>query len=95
LIPTPTPEDDEEYENMRRNYEADQNARRRNKGEDLIWCTRLQRQENNLNQRAQQFDLHEAHLRRRESRCDRHEIEVLTARLSGRGRGSGSGSWSE
>jgi hypothetical protein len=62
LIPTPTPEDEEEYENMRCNYEADQNARRRNKGEDLIWCTRLQKQEYNLNQRTQQFDLREAHL---------------------------------
>jgi hypothetical protein len=80
---------------MRRNYEADQNARRRNKGEDLIWCTRLQKQEYNLNQRAQQFDLREAHLRRHESKCDHHEIEVLTARLSGRGRGSRSGSGSE
>jgi hypothetical protein len=52
LSPTPKLEGDEEYEDMRRNYEADQNARRRRRGEDLIWRTRLQRQEYNLNQRT-------------------------------------------
>jgi hypothetical protein len=34
------------------NYEADQNTRRRHMCEDLIWRTRLQRQEFNLNQLA-------------------------------------------
>jgi hypothetical protein len=43
LSPTPTLEDDEEYEDKRCNYEADQNARRRRRGEDVIWHTRLQR----------------------------------------------------
>jgi hypothetical protein len=41
LSPTPTLEDDEEYEHMRHNYEADQNARRRHIGEDLIWHTSI------------------------------------------------------
>jgi hypothetical protein len=49
---TPTPEDDEEYEHRRRNYEADQNARQRHKCEDVIWYTRLEMQEYNLNQRS-------------------------------------------
>jgi hypothetical protein len=49
LSPTLTPEDDEEYEDRRRNYEAGQNARQRHKGKYVIWCTRLQRQEYNLN----------------------------------------------
>jgi hypothetical protein len=52
LSPTLIPEDDEEYEDIRRNYEADQNARWRCKGEDVIWHTSLERQEYNLNQRA-------------------------------------------
>jgi hypothetical protein len=92
LRPTPTPEDNKEYENRHRNNEADQNARRRHRGEDLIWCTRLQRQECNLNQRARQLDFHKAHLRRRKRKCDRREAEVRVARLSGNGRGSRSGS---
>jgi hypothetical protein len=92
LSQTSTPEDDEEYEDRHRNYEADQNACRRHRGEDLIWHTHLQRQECNLNQRAQQLDLHEAHLHRRECICDRYESQVHAARLSGTGRGDGSGS---
>jgi hypothetical protein len=51
---------------MHHNYEADENARRRRKGEDLIWRTRLERQEYNLNQRARAHDIYEAHLHRRE-----------------------------
>jgi hypothetical protein len=42
---TPTLEDNEQYEDRRHNYEADQNARRRCRGEDLIWHTRVKRQE--------------------------------------------------
>jgi hypothetical protein len=34
--PTPTPEDDEQYENREINYEAECQARRRHMGEDLI-----------------------------------------------------------
>jgi hypothetical protein len=51
---------------MSHNYEADQNARRRHRGKDLIRHTRLERQEYNLNQRARVLDIHEAHLCRRE-----------------------------
>jgi hypothetical protein len=43
LSTTLTPEDDEQYEDMHRNYEADQNARWMRTGEDLIWRT-LERQ---------------------------------------------------
>jgi hypothetical protein len=49
LSPTPEPEDDEQYEDMRHNYEAECHARRRHMGEDLIWRTRMQREEYNLN----------------------------------------------
>jgi hypothetical protein len=45
LSPTPTPKDDEEYEDRCHNYEADQNAHQRRRGEVVIWHTRLQRQE--------------------------------------------------
>jgi hypothetical protein len=40
---TLTLEDNEQYEDMRHNYEADQNARRRRRGEDLIWHNRVKR----------------------------------------------------
>jgi hypothetical protein len=50
--PTPTPEDDEQYEDRRRNYEAEHNARQRHRGNDLIWRTRMQREQYNLNQRT-------------------------------------------
>jgi hypothetical protein len=86
---TPTPEDDEEYEHRRRNYEADQNARRRHKCEDVIWYTRLEMQEYNLNQRARVLDICEAHICRRERRCDRREAKLRAARTD---RGSKSGS---
>jgi hypothetical protein len=92
LSPTLTPKDDEEYEDIRRNYEADQNACRRHKGEVVIWRTHLQRQEYDLNQHAQALDIREAHLHRFEHRYDHREAEVHSARLSGTGRGSGSGS---
>jgi hypothetical protein len=36
LSPTPSPDDDEEYENMHLNYEANQNTRQRHMSEDLI-----------------------------------------------------------
>jgi hypothetical protein len=89
LSPTPTPEDDEEYEDRRHNYEANQNARRRRRSEDVIWCTRQQREEYNLNQRARALDIREAHLHRREQRCDHREAEFRAERT---GRGSRSGS---
>jgi hypothetical protein len=34
--PTPTPEDDEEYDNREFNYEAKRQAHQRHRGEDLI-----------------------------------------------------------
>jgi hypothetical protein len=49
LSPTPILEDDEQYKDRRRNYEADQNARRRGRGKDLIWRTHLEMPEYNLN----------------------------------------------
>jgi hypothetical protein len=52
LSPTPTPEDDEQYEDKRCNYEAERHARRRHRGKDLIWRTRMQREEYNLNLRT-------------------------------------------
>jgi hypothetical protein len=82
----------EPYEDMCHNYEADQNSCQKRRGKDLIWCTRLERQEYNLNQRARELDIGEAHVRRHERWCDRHEAEVHVARLSGNGRGSTSGS---
>jgi hypothetical protein len=39
--PTPTPEDDEQYENRETNYEAKHQARQRYSGKDLIWRTRM------------------------------------------------------
>jgi hypothetical protein len=90
--PTPTPEDDEEYKNREMNYEAECQARQRHRGEDLIWRTSMQRQEYNLNQRRRQLNVREAHLRVREHRCDRREVEIRAARMSGRDIGSESGS---
>jgi hypothetical protein len=91
LSPTPSLELDEEYENMRLNLEAERNACQRHKGEDLIWRTRMQREEYNLNQRAQQLDVHEAHLHRCERRCDHHKIEIRAIRMRGMGTEMGSG----
>jgi hypothetical protein len=42
--PTPTLEDNEQYEDIRRNYKAERNAHRSHKGEDLILRTRMQRE---------------------------------------------------
>jgi hypothetical protein len=81
LSPTPTLEEDEQYEDRRHNYEAKCHARQRNRGKDLIWHTRMQREKYNLNQRAQQLDIHEAHLRRRERRCDHRDAEIHVARI--------------
>jgi hypothetical protein len=39
--PNPTSEDDEQYEDICRNYEVERNTRRKNRGEDLIWRTRM------------------------------------------------------
>jgi hypothetical protein len=74
------------------NYEAERQARRRHRGKDLIWRTNMQRQEYNLNQRTRQLDIHEAHLRVRECRCDRREAEIHAVRMRDRDIGSESGS---
>jgi hypothetical protein len=89
---TPTPENDEEYENREINYDAECQARQRHMGKDLIWRTSMQRQEYNLNQRRRQFDVREVHLRVRECRCDRREAEIHAARMRGMDMGSESGS---
>jgi hypothetical protein len=47
-------------------------------------------EERNLNHRARQLDIHEAHLRRWEHRCDRHDTDLRATRVRGRARGSGS-----
>jgi hypothetical protein len=90
--PTPTPEDDEEYENREINYEAKRQARQRHRGKDLIWRTSMQRQEYNINQHRRQLDVREAHLRVREHRCDRCEAEIRATRLRGTDMGNESGS---
>jgi hypothetical protein len=90
--PTPTPENDEEYEDREINYEAEHQARQRHRGKDLIWRTSMQRQEYNLNQRRRQLDVREAHLRVRERRCDHREVEICAARMRGMDMGSESGS---
>jgi hypothetical protein len=59
---------------------------------DSIWRTHLKRQEYNINQHAQELEIREAHLRRREHRCDHCEAEVHAVRLSRTGRDSESGS---
>jgi hypothetical protein len=91
LSPTPTPEDDEQYLDRRCNYEAECHARRRHRGEDLIWHTRMQREEYNLNQHARQLDVREAHLHRHERRCDHREAEVRATRMRGMDTGRESG----
>jgi hypothetical protein len=51
MSPTPTPEDNDQYETREMNYEAERQAYQRYMGENLIWRTNMQRQEYNLNQR--------------------------------------------
>jgi hypothetical protein len=80
--PTPTPEDDEEYKNREYNYEAERQACPRHRGEDLIWCTSMQRQEYNINQCKRQLDIREAHLRVRERICDCREAKICAARMT-------------
>jgi hypothetical protein len=63
----------------------DRTARMRHCEEDLIWWNRLQNGEWNLNQRARQLDVWEAHLRRWEHICDRRKADLHAARLRGRG----------
>jgi hypothetical protein len=92
LSQTPSPELDEEYQTRRDDKEDERNARRRHKGEDLIWRTRLEMEEYTLNQRTRQLDIHEAHLHRHECICDRREVEVHAARMRGLGVGMGRGS---
>jgi hypothetical protein len=58
----------------------------------LIWHTRLQMEEYNLNQCARQLDICEAHLRRQEHSCDCREGNVRATRLRGIGMGRGRGS---
>jgi hypothetical protein len=74
------------------NYEVERQARQRHRGKYLIWHTNMQRQEYNLNQRTRQLNVHEAHLRVREHRGDRHEAEIRASRMRGRNIGSESGS---
>jgi hypothetical protein len=81
--PTPTPEDDEQYEDRHRNYEAKRQTCWRHKGEDLIWCTSMQRQEYNLDQHRRQLEVREEHLSVRERRCDHREAEIHVARMKG------------
>jgi hypothetical protein len=81
--PTLTLENDEEYEDIGMNYEAERKARQRYMGEDLIWRTSMQRQEYNLNQRRRQLDICDAHLRVCERRCDRREAEIHASRMRG------------
>jgi hypothetical protein len=90
--PTPTLEDNEEYNNREFNYEAKRRAHQRHRGEDLIWCTSMQRQEYNLNQHRRQLDVREAQLRVRECRCDCREAEIRAAIMRGTDMGSESGS---
>jgi hypothetical protein len=89
---TPTPEDDEEYENREYNYETERQACQRHRGEDLVWRTSMQMQEYNLNQRRRQLDVREAHLCVHERRCDHHEAEIRAARMRGVDMGSDGGS---
>jgi hypothetical protein len=79
---------DEEYEARRDDENMDRTVRMRHCEEDLIWWNRLQNGEWNLNQRARQLDVCEAHLHRWEHICDRREVDLHAARLRGRGRGS-------
>jgi hypothetical protein len=58
----------------------------------LIWHTSMQRQEYNLNQRARQLDIREAHLRVRERRCDHREAEIRASTMRGTDMRSESGS---
>jgi hypothetical protein len=90
--PTPTPKDDEQYEDKCPNYEAKHNAHWRHRGEDLIWHTCMQREEYNLNQHTRQLDVREAHLRICECRCDHREAKIRAARMRGMDMGSESGS---
>jgi hypothetical protein len=92
--PTLTLENNEEYEDREMNYEVECQARQRHRGEDLIWCTSMQRQEYNLNQRRRQLDIREAHLRVRvrERRCDHREAKICAVRMRGMDMGSESGS---
>jgi hypothetical protein len=71
----------------------DRTACMRHCEEDLIWQNRLQNEEWNLNQRARQLDVCEAHLRRHEHRCDRREADLHAVRLRGRGRGHSRVHW--
>jgi hypothetical protein len=86
--PIPTPEDDEQYEDICHNYKAERNTRQRHRGEDLIWRTRMKREEYNLNQRTWQLDVREAHLRIREHRCDHREAKIRAERMRGTNMGS-------
>jgi hypothetical protein len=83
--PTPTPEDDEQYEDRHRNYEVERNAHQRYRGEDLIWRTRMKREEYNINQRTRLLDIHKAHLHIRECRCNHYEAEIHAVRMRGYG----------
>jgi hypothetical protein len=68
--PTPTPENNEKYEDREMNYEDERQTRQRHRGEDLIWRTSMQRQKYKLNQSRRQLDIREAHLRIHERRYE-------------------------
>jgi hypothetical protein len=95
LSPTHKSEDDEQYEDKRHNYEAEHHARQRHRGRNLICCTHMQREKYNLNQHARQLDVCEAHLCRRECRCDRREAKIRAARMRGTDTDTGMESGSE
>jgi hypothetical protein len=89
LSPSLLPESDEEYVARHDDEDMDRTAHIRHWEEDLIWRNHLEMEERNLNQRASKLDIHEAHLRRRERRCDRCEADLHAARLRGTTRGRG------
>jgi hypothetical protein len=87
LSPTLSPELDEEYQARCDDEEAEHNARWRHWRIDLIWHNCLEIEEYNLNLRARQLDVREAHPHRCEHRCDHRESEIRAARLRGMGTG--------
>ena len=95
MSPTPSLELDEDYAARRTDEDMDRTARLRRWNEDVIWRTRLQMQEWNLNQCAREQDVREANLRRQKHRVQRREAqlraELHAARIRGRGRGRGRG----
>ena len=77
MSPTPSPELNEEYAARRTDEDMDRTARLRRCNEDVIWRTRLEMQEWNLNQRAREQDVRETNLRRQE-----HRVQSVTPRVT-------------